>query len=293
MPSKPRQGPQTFEELTRTIHEQFEGLSKTNRQIAVYLTQNPNDVAMSSVNMIAEKCGIHASSFVRFAQGFGYSGFKELQQVFRERLTTAAPGFETRAQQMRADAGRRRATGLRAHLQELVIGDADSLERLIAGVDEARLETAVSLLAAAQTVFLVGQLRSEPIVVLLRYILTMLGRRAILLDSAGGLATQMSKIATEKDVLIAVSFRYYATEVVNIVDDLANRGVPVIGITDTTLSPLAKSSKVIFDVPERDHAFSRSLAAPICLAQGLMLGLAARLSEDETASPVIPVATRP
>jgi len=78
--------------------------------------------------------------------------------------------------------------------------------------------------------------------------------------------------------------------VVNIVDEAAARGVPVVAISDSTLSPLAKSAKLLFAIPEHEYTFSRSLAAPICLAQALTVALAARLQQDR-ASPRIPVVT--
>ena len=43
------------------------------------------------------------------------------------------------------------------------------------------------------TVYLLGQLRSAPVVELLRYVLTMLGKRCVLLDPSGGLATHMAQ----------------------------------------------------------------------------------------------------
>ena len=86
--------PRNYEELIRLVHDRFDGMSKSYQAISVYLTQNPNDVAVLSVSAIAERCGIHASSFVRFAQSLGYEGFKELQGLFQKRLSTAAPGFE-------------------------------------------------------------------------------------------------------------------------------------------------------------------------------------------------------
>ena len=88
--------PENYEDLIRLIHERFDHMSKTYQQISVYLTQNPNDVAIQTVNAIAARCKIHASSFVRFAQSLGYSGFKDLQALFQRRLSTAAPGFEAR-----------------------------------------------------------------------------------------------------------------------------------------------------------------------------------------------------
>ncbi|WP_159013130.1 MurR/RpiR family transcriptional regulator, partial [Acidisoma sp. S159] len=73
------------------------------------------------------------------------------------------------------------------------------------------------------------------------------------------------------------SFRFYANEVVNVVEETAGRGVPVVAISDSTLSPLAKNARVLFAVPEHEYTFSRSLAAPMCLAQSLIVALASRL----------------
>lgn len=283
--------PKTFEDLITEIHANFDDLSKTNQKIALYLTQNPNAVAMNSVNSIADSQGIHPSSFVRFAQQFGFDGFRQLQGIFRQRLDTAAPGFETRAAQMRSRLAESDAKGAKVQLLDLIATDLASLEQLAHDIDEATLDRAIGLLEAARNIYLIGQLRSEPIVILLRYILTMLGRRAILIDPAGGLATHMGKVMGTDDMLFAVSFRYYAKEVVTIVDEAAARSVPVLAITDSTLSPLAKSATVLLEVPEREQTFSRSLAAPICLAQALMLGLAARQSQID--GPALPVVSAP
>jgi hypothetical protein len=59
--------PQDYEELIRVIHDRYDEMSKSYQKIALYLTQNPSDVAVRSVNSIGESCGVHASSFVRFA----------------------------------------------------------------------------------------------------------------------------------------------------------------------------------------------------------------------------------
>jgi DNA-binding MurR/RpiR family transcriptional regulator len=125
---------------------------------------------------------------------------------------------------------------------------------------------------------------------LLRYILTMLGKRCVLLDPSGGLATHMARAIRKTDLLFAISFRFYATEVVNIVDEAASRKVPIIAISDSTLSPVAKAASVLLSVPEHEYTFSRSLAAPMCLAQALTVALAARLQKN-SATPRIPTVT--
>ncbi len=112
----------------------------------------------------------------------------------------------------------------------------------------------------AEVVYLLGQLR---------HVLTMPGKRCVPLDAGRGLATHMARCIGKGDVLMEVSFRFYANEVVNIV-----------AITDSTLSPLAKWARVLFAVSEHDYSFSRSLAAPMCLAQALVAAVAARSAPD-------------
>lgn len=282
--------PKDYEELIRLIHDRHDQMSKTYQRIAVYLTQNPNDVAVHSVNAIAEKCGIHASSFVRFAQSLGYRGFKELQALFQMRLATAAPGFEARVKVLQTEL---RASGDRTDvgfLRDLVVRDIASLQELLDDVSPDQLSEAAQLLHEADTIYLLGQMRSGPVVELMRYQLTMLGKRCILLDSAGGLATYIARTITPRDLLMAVSFRFYAKEVVNIAEELGARGIDIVAISDSTLSPLAKTARVLFPVPEHDYTFSRSLAAPMCIAQALVVAVAARVQHND-ATPRIPTVT--
>ena len=284
-------GPADYEELIREIHDRYDSMSKSYQRIAEYLTQNPNDVAVMSVNGIAEVCGIHASSFVRFAQAMGYKGFKELQTVFQKRLSTAAPGFEARIKALEIELDSTEADGPLSCLRNLVVRDVASLQDLLATVDAQKMDHATELLERANTIYLIGQLRSAPIVILLQYVLTMLGKNTVLLDEGGGLATHRAKLATKNDLLLAVSFRFYANEVVNIVEAGSRRGIPIIAISDSTLSPLAKNADVLFAIPEHEYTFSRSLAAPMCLAQALTVALAARLQKEH--APRIPTVTQP
>ena len=284
--------PADYEELIRVIHERYDSMSKGYQSIALYLTQNPNDVAVRSVNAIAERCGVHASNFVRFAQALGYSGFKDLQGLFQRRLSTAAPGFEARVKALEGELGAGRpeqrvrlppqSRGARCRL-------AAGSARLTSIPDD--LARAAELLEKADAVYLLGQLRSAPVVDLLRYVLTMLGKRCVLLDPSGGLATHMARTIGAGDVLVAVSFRFYATEVVNVVEEACRpKG------TRSSRSPTARCRRsrrarsVLFAVPEHEYTFSRSLAAPMCLAQALTVALAARL-QNNAEDPRIPTVT--
>ncbi|MBS3024642.1 MurR/RpiR family transcriptional regulator [Acidiphilium multivorum] len=283
--------PENYEGIVNLITAQYPNLSSGFQKIARFVTQNPNVVALESISVIALRCDTHASSLVRFAQEFGYSGFKELQAVFQTRLATAAPGFRERVKALDGELSRHARSGNLGYLRDLVVRDIAALQDLLERVPEDTLTGAARLITGADTIYIAGQLRSEPIALLLRYLLTMLHRRVVLLDPAGGLAQEMAETMTRGDVLVAIAFRHYAQEVVAISERAAASGTPVIAITDSQLSPIAKDAKALFTVPEDEYSFARTLAAPMCLVQCLAVASAAILQRGRDEMPRIPTVT--
>ncbi|GGO84380.1 (Fe-S)-cluster assembly protein [Marinobacterium nitratireducens] len=281
--SEQKSPPDHYEQIVNEITNQYEKLSERYKQVARYVTQNPNNVAMESVNSVAAKCGVHPSVLVRFAQVFGYSGFKQMQTVFQSRLATAAPGFDERVKALKTDIRKSREQGIVGFMHDLVVRDIATLQELLNSVTEENLQRAATLLKDANTIYIAGQLRSESIAIFLRYLLTMLKQRVVLLDPAGGLAPEMARTMGPDDVLLAIAFRHYAKETISIADIASQAGAPIVGITDSPLSPLAKDSTVLFSIPEDEYSFSRSLAAPMCLSQSIAIALASLLQPDEEA----------
>jgi DNA-binding MurR/RpiR family transcriptional regulator len=128
-------------------------------------------------------------------------------------------------------------------------------------------------------IHVVGQRRSFPIAAYLAYGLSQLGRPARLVDGLGGMLAAQSRLIAERDVLLAISFRDYAPEVVDMVHQTRALGAPIVAITDSPLSPLAPASTVCFEVQDVAVDGFRSLAASMCLAQALVIGLGARLEQ--------------
>jgi len=280
-----------YETFFNLVTEDYPNLSDRFQQVARFITQNPNIVAMQSINAIAEQCGAHPSILVRFAQHFGFSGFKQLQSVFQSRLSTAAPGYRERISALDVDLEKTKRKGNLGFLHDLVVRDIATLQELLNTTTEESLTKAARTLKNADTIFIAGQLRSEPIAKFLRYVLSMLQCRVILLDPAGGLAPEMAKVMGKKDVLVAIAFRHYAKEVVAIADLAGENGTPMVAITDSQLSPLAKNATVLFTIPEDEYSFSRSLAAPMCLTQTIAVALASLLQDDRKEKPEIPTVT--
>jgi DNA-binding MurR/RpiR family transcriptional regulator len=277
--------PLTYEQLITAISNRHATMSRRFQQVARYIVQNPNSVALDSVKAIAANAGVQPSTLVRFAQALDYGGFSEMQKVFQSRLLTSAPGFRERLEALRTEVGETPETANLAFLRQLAVADMAGLQHLLDTVEEAELEAAAKLMAGARTIYVLGQLRAFPVASYISYALTHLRRDSRLIDGAGGLAGEQAALMGPEDLLLAVSFRHYAREVVDIAEAAGSNDVPILAITDSQLSPLAKRATCWFEVPEGEFNFSRSLAAPMCLAQALIICMAHALTAEGDASP--------
>ena len=270
--------PDDFEALKDRITGRYGALSGQLKRIAEFALDHPDDLALATVTSAAERLGVQPSSMVRFAKAFGYDGFSDLQQIFRLRLIAAAPSYRDRIRSLDGAAEEPETT--EALLQAFADQGLAALALLRDHTPADRVESAIEILAAAGTQFVLAQRRAFPVAVYLAYALGRLERRCLLLDGAGGLLAQQAAQAGPADAMIAVSFKPYAPEVAEIVAQRAAAGVPVIAITDSALSPIARDATLSFEIQEPGEQGFRTLVAPILLAQVLVVGLGRRLSRQ-------------
>ncbi len=264
----------TYETLREAIAQKYPGLSDRLQLIAQFALEHPTDMALGTVAEVAARAKVQPSAIVRFAHAMGYGGFTELQQVFRSRLVAGAvPSYRERINGLRRD-GRLRDSGS-AHemLSRFASEGTVSLENLQDSVNKADLVRAIRLMSHAQTNYVLGLGGSFPVAAHLTYVLRRLGRRAVLLDGLGNVLTDHALTATRKDALIAISFRPYNAETVRLVPEFVARGVPLIAVTDSLLSPIVTGANVVFELPDMPEAVLRTMVAPMCLVQALALGL--------------------
>lgn len=268
--------PPSFDSLRHEIHERHDDLSPHLRRIARYALDDPNGFALGTVAGIAGAIEVQPSSVIRFAKTFGYSGFTDMQRVFRVRLVEGAPQYRERILEQRAAATPSRPDDPLATLHESADASVEALTRLKAEIPADDLERALAMIDAARDVYVIGLRRAFPVAAYLFYSLVRSERRAHLLDAVGGMVPQQVATIGTADLLVAVSFAEYAPLTVEVVQDVHIRGVPTLTITDAEFSPLARNARLAFVIRDPEiHPF-RSLAAPMCLVQSLAVGLQRR-----------------
>ncbi len=274
--------PKTAEELRAAILERYDSLSKRLQQIARYVLDEPNEMALETLAVISERCGVQPSAIVRFAKTFGYPGASQMQRLFRDGLLSghAALGYGERVRHFN-EAVAKKPEGGADVLSEFVEGNTLALQNLAQTVSEADMAQAVKLIDKAETVYVVGFRRSFPVASYLAYSLQQVNKRTLFIDGVAGLTKQQVQTIGPKDVLIAVSYHPYAEETIQAVEMAAARGASILSISDSLVSPIAKPATLVLHVRESEVRTFRSLAASICLAQALVIGFAFESSRSK------------
>ncbi|MFC4313730.1 MurR/RpiR family transcriptional regulator [Steroidobacter flavus] len=266
----------SLESLRSDIVRRYEELSPRLQQVAKYVLENPNDLALQTLAVIAERCEVQPSTIVRFAKTFGYEGASDMQELFKDEMLTQSPSpsYAERIRQFSRRAGTAGALAPQDVMHEFADSNILALEHLKSSVRKADLERAVDMIAGANAVYIVGLRRSFPVASYLAYALRHVDKRAYLLDGVAGMLAEQSTMLTSKDLLIAISFQPYAAETVEIVGSTREQKAKIIAITDSRLSPIAGPSDLVFEIKDAEVRQFRSLTASLCLAQTLVISYA-------------------
>jgi DNA-binding MurR/RpiR family transcriptional regulator len=263
----------TYDELKDAISDAYPSLSPQLQRLARYALDKPHDLALGTVAAVAEANAVQPSSTIRFANALGFDGFSQMQQVFRSHLVERGAPYRERIKRMQPDG---KAGG--GVLHQFVGEAVDELHQLGEHVDPKALDAAARLLAAAPQIHVLAQRRAFPVACYLAYALNQLELRAHLLDGLGGMLNEFARGIGKGEVLLVASFRNYTPAVVETALAAQARGVSVVAITDSALSPLKPAADVCFELGDDSSRPFRSLVAPLCLAQALVVSTGQRLA---------------
>lgn len=269
--------PKDYQSLRTMIARRADQLPKRLMQVAGYALENPDEIAFGTVASIAACAEVQPSALVRFSRALGYQGFTELQDVFRARLRDRVLNYDERLARMRDHGIATSKSGL--VLDGFLEATEQSIGRFREKVDHAALDRAVDVLAAAETIYLIGLRRSFPVTSYMSYAMGKLGIRNILIDAVAGLGAEQASFIGPKDAAVAISFAPYASETVALTAAVKARGARIVTVTDSVFSPIASPADVLIEVSEANFEGFRSMAATMSVAMTLCVAVAARRGE--------------
>lgn len=266
----------SVDELQKQILTQYPSLSRRLQQVGQYLLDHPNDMALQTLTVIADRIGVQPSTIVRFAQALGYDGASAIQRLYRDELLSGrhSVGYRERIQDFRHKSRKSSENSPKQLISDLIEGNVLALEHLHDSASDKDLSKAAKSISKAQCVFVAGFGRSYAVAAYLTYALQRLDKRVSIIDGVGGSERQQIRQATNKDLLIAVSFAPYSSQIKETLKIGSDNKVKMIGITDSRVSPVCVDADIQFVVADAEIRQFRSLATTMVLAQAIVLSYA-------------------
>jgi len=270
--------PINAERLLQLITDEYDALPRQLKRVASYISQQSDRIMVDRISDIARECEVHPSAIVRFSQRFGFSGFSEMQALFRSAYThKASPvqNYQQRIRSMIANQSQQASAGDLA--RECIDATRSGIERLGRELDDAAFEKAVDLIVNADNIYVVGVRRSFAVADYLVYNLQHTQKRIHLVSGLGGSYREQMRGVRANDLVIAISFVPYAKETQHCLRFARQQQANTLILTDSHLSPMAKLANSVLLVNEGSALAFRSLSATLCLCQALFVAVAYRL----------------
>lgn len=257
-------------ELSNRINERYSSLSKGQKCLANYITDNYDKAVFLTAAKLGEVVGVSESTVVRFATHLGYKGYPEFQKALEELVW----GKLNSIQRMEVTYGRISQSRI---LETVLSSDADKIRQTMEELDQTAFELAVDTILEAEHIYIVGIRSCAPLASFLAFYFNLMFENVHLLhtNSASELFEQMVRISS-RDVIIGISFPRYSMRTLKAMEFANNRSAKVITLTDSVHSPMNLYSSCNLIASSDMASIVDSLVAPLSVINALIVALCMR-----------------
>ncbi len=245
-------------------------LSPASQRVARYIDANRPAVLTSSAMELATRTDTSDATVIRTVQSLGFKGLAELKQALLPSLEVASNLADDMRRTL-ADVGEN--TGL-AIASALDAHEA-AMQHLRSPHGRERIAAAVAVLHTAERIAIFG---IGPSAALAAYVATLLargGRQTLMLNVTGAMLADQMLDLHAGDALLLLAYGRAYTEIVTVVDEARQLGLPIVLVTDSLDKKLARFASVILPAHRgRSNRVALHGATLVCL-EALVLGLAA------------------
>lgn len=216
--------------LFTLLKTQYDCLTKTERKIALYLLERPEEFINTYIPKLAEEIGVAQGSIHNFAKKFSCEGFSALKLRIAKDLRDyqAAEGADTH-----------RENSVKGFLRQNIEQSCINFENTLSLNDEATLQKATELLLGAKSIQLYGIYHSGIAAQDFCYQLIQLGIPATFISDPL-IGAVSATLLNQESLMIAISTSGRTKEILDTVNYAKERKVPILAITSHQFSPLAK-----------------------------------------------------
>lgn len=238
-------------------------LSPKRQEVIRPLLEHPRKYVLHSLRDLAKELNSAPATLLRIAREMGFERFHDFRRYLHELSVAQATPFRV----MESTTAN---SGLEGRVEESMNRDMANIRGLSHSLDKKRVLALVKRLYAAEGVLILGGDMAECLARFLEYNLTVIGISAVAVSSAGEMAHRLRQL-NHKTVVIGISFRRGLRQTVEGLRQSRSRGAYSVGITDSSISPVARYADEYFVAPTEGPLFAGSYVAAMALLNALLV----------------------
>ena len=245
------------------LQQNLDAFTPQERKAAAYVIDNAHLVGVSSIRDLSKNADVKPNTLVRLARAIGLSGFDELREPFKESIRNGQSNFPDRARWLQEMAKGGELSRLYA---EMANSSLKNIETTFAGTDHAQMDRLAKRIVAAKRVFVLGVGVYNTLAQNFAYVASMAMENIVAIPKVGSHLIDDLARADEGDLVIAMTFKPYRTEVLEAVTLAKSQGASIVGVTDSAAAPFVpKCEEVIFATSETPQFFPSTVATTALL----------------------------
>ena len=221
------------------VRKRFHRLSKGQRKVAQYVLDNPRAVAQHVAAEVGRQAGVSESTVIRFCYAIDLGGYTELQMLMKEYLLQSEP---TKA---RAYGSNAKVKSIEKNASNLMNQDAKAIIDTIQLIDDEQLNGAAKAIDEAQHIYIMSTVSTTPIASWLVGTLQQLHPNVTHLDDPHTYVQEAQEF-DQNSVMLVVALEKPTADFVKFIDGAERKGVKVITVADTAMTPLRSSTTHLF-----------------------------------------------
>lgn len=256
------------DDILAILEEKEPTFSKGQRRISQYIVESYDKAAFMTASKLGKTVGVSESTVVRFAVELGYDGYPQMQKAMQEMVMNRL----TSVQRMEIANDR---IGREDVLTKVLQADTDKIRQTCETISREHFNSAVEALVRARRIYVMGVRSTATLAQFSGYYLNyMFDNVQVLTSSAPGEMFERLVGVTAEDTVLAFSFPRYSSATVKAAQYCRNLGASVVGVTNSSLSPLAQHCDHVLVAKSDMVSLVDSLVAPLSVVNALLVALA-------------------
>ena len=253
-----------YRHLTQLLNDRFESLSPELQRAARWVREHPAELGLQSMRQSAHMAGVSPATMTRLTRALGLESFEAMRRPSMAAFALSVNG-NTGAQ-----AGPASAPAGDATLDRIRQAQSRNLASAHDRNSGPELRAAAQSILAAREVIFLGLRASFGIAYHLHYSCDWLRAGVRLATDVGGAWFDQVSALTPHDLLVVVSQAPYTRQTIDAVQAARQTQVPVLALTDSSLSPLARLAQQSLLFEAASPTYFHSMTGAQALAEALM-----------------------